>query len=104
MERVLHCNVCFQTFNDNQNRPDGVSEQEDHNVNLICKACRIKLSFNEIFGKTENDALKEEDRHRKASSGLTTVRSSKTIKSLENNRLNMKTKAARPRPQTSMLD
>ena len=79
MERVLHCNQCYKTFNDGANQADGVKDdliQQDEGepIKLICSECRAKDIQQEV----------KEEAAEKASCGLTTVRSSKTSKSQTN--------------------
>ena len=94
MERVFHCNVCFKTFNNGLNNPDGTIEGEGNGVKLICQACRVSQRMSQTDTADDQDDLTiEEDPHQKASCGLTTVRSSKTSKSQENNQIKIQRRA-----------
>ena len=46
MERVLHCNHCYKTFNDGLNQAKGVKTDEfddpGDEIKLICQECRNK--------------------------------------------------------------
>ena len=56
MERMLHCNVCYKTFNESENRPDGTAYQrkaQSNEVRLICADCRQKK------WQSKESALKE---------------------------------------------
>ena len=81
MERISHCNICYKTFNEAANEPEGTLEPDiaTSEVKLICKQCRTNrwrsqkaLDQPEDNGQTLVD---DHDNNSKASCGLTTVRS-----------------------------
>ena len=115
MDRILSCQVCFKTFNDGENAPDGSLpvDTQTNKVILVCQDCNRKR-VEEAKGltekkKTEADLAVGDDYEEmdvdKASVDQATIRSSKTSRSQAvNSMVKEQSKAQqRQRPKTSML-
>ena len=85
MDRILHCNVCFKTFNDGKNKPDGALPVDPitNKVILVCHECNTKRAeqVKAAEEQVEVNALAGGELENEPIIDDATARSSKTSKS-----------------------